>query len=91
MTNNATHHDVNLTRTIRGQGHVSTFILIEHFRVFLRTHLYQRRPPDRNEFNQTLAHIKPSFHMIVDDRYDRWDRCDRYDRWDRCDRYDRWG
>ena len=21
--------------------------------------------------------IKPSFHMIVDDRYDRWDRCDR--------------
>ena len=31
------------------KGHVSTFILIEHFRVFL----YQRRPPDRNEFNQT--------------------------------------
>ena len=21
--------------------------------------------------------VKPSFHMIVDDRYDRWDRCDR--------------
>ena len=21
--------------------------------------------------------FKPSFHMIVDDRYDRWDRCDR--------------
>ena len=21
--------------------------------------------------------LKPSFHMIVDDRYDRWDRCDR--------------
>ena len=20
--------------------------------------------------------VKPSFHMIVDDRYDRWDRCD---------------
>ena len=35
------------------KGHVSTFIFIEHFRVFLRTHLYQRRPPDRNEFNQT--------------------------------------
>ena len=33
--------------------HVPTFILVEHFRVFLRTHLYQRRPPDRNEFNQT--------------------------------------
>ena len=35
------------------KGHVSTFILIEHSRVFLRTHLYQTRPPDRNEFNQT--------------------------------------
>ena len=35
--------------------------------------------------------LKPSFHMIVDDRYDRWDRCDRYDRSDRCDRYDHWG
>ena len=22
--------------------------------------------------------IKPSFHMIVDDRYDHWDRCDRW-------------
>ena len=22
--------------------------------------------------------IKPRFHMIVDDRYDRWDRCDRW-------------
>ena len=21
--------------------------------------------------------VKPNFHMIVDDRYDRWDRCDR--------------
>ena len=42
--------------------------------------------------NVCLAQLlKPSFHMIVDDRYDRWDRCDRYDRWDRCDRYDRWG
>ena len=26
------------------KGHVSTFILIEHSGVFLRTHLYQRRP-----------------------------------------------
>ena len=43
------------------KGHVSTFILIEHFRVLLRTHLYQRRPPDRNEFNQTLAHITKQF------------------------------
>ena len=21
--------------------------------------------------------LKPSFHMIVDDRYDHWDHCDR--------------
>ena len=61
MTNNATHHELTLPVLSGGEGHVSTLILIEHFRVFLRTHLYQRRPPDRNAFNQTLAHITKQF------------------------------
>ena len=41
-----------------GQG---TCVHIHTHSTFLQTHTYEMRPPDRNEFNQTLANITKQF------------------------------
>ena len=61
MTNNATHNDVNLTSTIGGQETCVHIHTDRTFQGIFRNTFISEASPDRNEFNQTLAHITKQF------------------------------